>query len=141
MVSKKSRFAIALTVVVLSLSGGADVGTFAKASPDHLTGKITNRASGGTGRGRQVTAASDIAVGIAAGGGIATVRFGDRGVDAVGTVIGDHTVVVETEQVLLDGKVWTRISPSAVALDIVYTNQTLSVAADARPVFKAALDK
>jgi hypothetical protein len=141
-VSKKARFAIALAVVVLLL-GGLTIMTLteAKAAQDQSTGMITSRATGGTGTGRQVTAASDIPVGIKSGGGIATVRLGDRGVDAVGKIIGDHTVVVETEQVLLDGKVWTRIPTSTVAVDIVYTNQTLSIAADTRPVFKAALGK
>jgi hypothetical protein len=43
--------------------------------------------------------------------------------------------------VLLDGKVWTQIPASAMAVDFVYTNQTLSIAADKKLVLAAKLGK
>jgi hypothetical protein len=62
-------------------------------------------------------------------------------VDAVGKIIPNHTVIVETEQVLLDGKVWTQIPASAMTVDFIYTNQTLSIAADKKLLFAAKLDQ
>lgn len=140
---KKAQSAITVAITVLLLGGGATIATLArtKAAQDQATGKITSRVTGGTGTGRQVTAAGDIPVGIKSGGGTATVRLGDRGVDAVGKIIPDHTVIVETEQVLLDGKVWTQIPASAMAVDFIYTNQTLSIAAHKKLLFAAKLDQ
>jgi len=143
MVWKKAQSAITVTIIVLLLGGGATIATIArtKAAQGQAMGKITSRVTGGTGTGRQVTAAGDISVGITSGGGTATVRLGDRGVDAVGKIIPDHTVIVETEQALLDGKVWIQIPASAMAVDFIYTNQTLSIAADKKLLFAAKLDK
>jgi RNA polymerase sigma factor (sigma-70 family) len=140
---KKAQSAITVAMTVLLLGGGATIATLArtKATPGQSTGRITSRVTGGTGTGRQVTVAGDISVGLTSGGGASTVRLGDRGVDAVGKIIPDHTVIVETGQALLDGEVWTRIPASAMAVDIVYTNQTLSIAADKKLLFAAKLNQ
>ena len=140
---RKAQSAIIVAITVLLLGGGETIATLTttKTAQDQSTGKITNRASGGTGTGRQVTAAGDTPLGITSGGGIATVTLGYRGVDAVGRIIPDHIVIVETGQVLLDGKVWTQIPASAMAVDIVCTNQTLSIAADKMLLFAAKLNK
>ena len=140
---RKALSAIVVAITVLLLGGGATIATLTrtKAAQGQSTGKITSWTSGGTGTWRQVTAACDIPVGIRSGGGTATVSLGYRGVDAVGKPIPDHTVIVETAQVLLDGKVWTQIPGSAMAVDIVYTNQTLSIAADKKLLFAAKLNK
>jgi len=140
---KKAQSAIIATITVLLVGGGAAIATLAKtkAAPGQSTGKITSSVSGGTGTGRQVKAAGDIPLGITSGGGTATVTLGYRGVDPVGKIIPDHTLIVEPEQVRLDGKVWTRIPASATAIEIVCTNQTLSIVADKKLVLAANLDK
>ncbi len=144
---KKAQSAITVAITVLLLGGGATIATLARTKAAQgqamgkITSRVTSRVTGGTGTGRQVTAAGDISVGITSGGGTATVRLGDRGVDTAGKIIPNHTVIVETEQVLLDGKVWTQIPASVMAVDLIYTNQTLSIAADKKLLFAATLDQ
>ena len=139
---KQTQSAILVAVTVALLGGGATVATLTrtKAAPLPSMGKITGWVTGGMGNGRQVKAASDIPLGIMSGGGAATLRLGDRGVDAAGKIIPEHTVIVEKAQVLVDGKMWTQIPASALIIDIVYTNQTLSVTADKKLQLTARLD-
>ena len=147
---KKAQPAIAWAIGVLLVGGGVTIGiTRSKAAQGQSTitrtqgqstGKITSSVSGGR-AGRQVTASGDVSLGIVVREGATTVRVGERGIDAVGKIIPEHAIIVETNQVILDGKVWSQIPASARAIDIVYTNQTLSVAADKQPVRVAKLDK
>ena len=140
---QKAQSAIVVAITVLLVGGGATIATLAgtKAAQGQSTGKITSWATGGTGTGRQVKAAGDISVGILSGRDTATVRLGDHGIDPVGKIIAEHTVVVEPEQVLLDGKVWTPLPASAMAVEIVYTNETLAITADKQLLLAAKLDK
>ena len=49
--------------------------------------------------------------------------------------------VEQTRQVLLDGKVRSKIPATATAIEIKCTNQTLSIVADKKLVLVAKLDR
>jgi hypothetical protein len=100
---------------------GAIIATVArtKTAHDPYTGEITNRATAVTDNGRQVTAAGDIPTGIRFGRGIATVTLGYRGVDAVGKIIPDHTIIIEPARAILDRKLWTPIPATTRTVDLV----------------------
>jgi hypothetical protein len=74
-------------------------------------------------------------------GDTATVGLGEPRFDAAGKMTRDHTLVLEPQQVLLDGKVRGKIPASATAIEVVCTNQTLSIVADRQLVLTAKMDK
>jgi hypothetical protein len=138
---KKAQSAIVAATIVLMLGGGVTIATLgrAKAAPGQSTGRITSGVSGRTRAGRQVKASGDIALGILVQGDIATVSLGEPRFDAAGKRTADHTLVLESQQVLLDGKVRSRIPASATAIEIVCTNRTLSIVADKKLLLAAKL--
>jgi hypothetical protein len=140
---KKANSAIIVVITVLVLDGGAAIVTSGKAkdAPGQSTGKISVWASGRTHTGRQVNASGDIALGIVVEGDTATVSLGEPHYDAVGKKTTDHTLIFEPQQVLLDGKVRSKIPTSATAIEVVCTNQTLSIVADKKLLLAAKLDK
>ena len=140
---KKAQSAIIATITVLLLGGGATLATLSntKAAHDQSTGRITSRVSGRTRAGRQVNASGDIVLGILVEGDTATVRLGEPRFDAAGKMTTDHTLIFEPQQVILDGKVRSKIPASAIAIEIICTNQTLSIVADKKLVLAAKLNK
>jgi RNA polymerase sigma factor (sigma-70 family) len=140
---RKAQSAIIVAITVLLLGGGATVATLSntKTARGQPTDKTSFRASGMTRAGRQVNASGDIALGILIEGDTVTVGLGEPRVDAAGKVTTDHTLVFEPQQVLLDGKVRSKIPASATAIEVICTNQTLSIVADKKLVLVAKLDK
>jgi CBS domain-containing protein len=139
---QKAQFAVTATVAVL-LVGGATLATLTKAktvSP-HPTGRITSSVTAATRSGRRITVAGDTQLGIVTEGDIATVMLGDQRVDGAGKLNAEHTLVIQTERVLLDGKERTTIPAATTAIEIISTNQTLSIAADKKLVLSANLDE
>jgi len=138
----KIKSAITMAMTVMLLGTGATLVTLAetKSTASRSTAKITNWASGTSRAGRQVKASGDIALGISIDGETATVRLGEPRVDPAGKVTADHTLIFEAQRLLFDGKERAKIPASATVIELVCTNQTISIMADTKLVLTTSLD-
>ena len=133
---------MAASAVALCVAGGIVV-ALAQNSPSEFQSKATGSSSvsGSTRAGRQVHAVGDDALGIEAGDEVVTVKMGEPHVDTTGRLTVDHTLTLEKERLLIDGKQRAKIPGSARTFEVSWFKHKLSVEADQKQVFTARLSR
>lgn len=127
---------VVLLLVVCALNAGASEGS--------AQSKAESRcyASGTTSTGRHVNASGDITLGVEVLGDTVAVGLGEPQLDATRKmVVPPHTLTIESQKVLLDGKERAKISTTALVIDVRCTNKVLFVTADKKKVLTTKMDK
>lgn len=139
----KAKTVITLTSAAALCVAGTMVAAWAQHAPAELSAKgvVSSSTSGSTRSGRHVHAVGDDSLGIEVAGETVTVKLGEPHLDVTGSKLTvDHTLTVEKERLLVDGKPRAKLAPSAGAIEVEYMKHKLSVTADKKLVLAVKLN-
>jgi RNA polymerase sigma factor (sigma-70 family) len=139
----KSALTVA-SAVVLVAAGVTAVALAKPAAPESAAAlHLPYSASGRNSLGRSVHAAGDVALGITVlADNTVEVAIGELHLDpAAVRMVPEHSLTIEQQRVLLDGKTRAKLSASANAIEVVTAKHQLSVWADQKLVLTTKLDK